>query len=51
MDINKSESMGKDDDTNKVHLKRLLIAIPSFTGLIDSMAVDGLCGLCVMSLH
>jgi len=37
----KSESSRKDNDSNKIHNKRLLIAIPSFTGVIDSLAVDG----------
>lgn len=37
----KSKSLGKDNDTDRVHNKRLLIAIPSFTGIIDSLAVDG----------
>lgn len=37
----KSKSSRKDNDTSKIHNKRLLIAIPSFTGLIDSLAVDG----------
>ena len=38
---NKSESLGKNNNTGKIHNKKLLIAIPSFTGIIDSLAVDG----------
>jgi len=41
MGINKPKSLGKDNDTGKVRSKRLLIAIPSFTGMVNSMAVDG----------
>ena len=37
----KSESCRKDSNNNEIHSKRLLIAIPSFTGVIDSLAVDG----------
>jgi len=37
----KSKSGRKDNHNNKVHPKRLLIAIPSWTGTIDSFAVEG----------
>ena len=38
---NKSKSVGSVLDTVKTHNKRLLIAIPSWTGVIDSLAVEG----------
>lgn len=37
----KSKSLGKDKNTNRIRNPRLLIAIPSFTGSINSLAVDG----------
>ena len=37
----KSKPNRKDIHNIKIHPKRLLIAIPSYTGLIDSLAVDG----------
>ena len=39
--VNKSELLGKDSNAVEVHTQKLLIAIPSFLGVIDSMAVDG----------
>lgn len=38
----KSEPKRKNPDSTEVPCKRLLIAIPSWTGVIDSQAVDGL---------
>ena len=37
----KSESTGENLDSVKVHNKKLLIAIPSWTGVIDALAVEG----------
>lgn len=41
VDTNKPDILGENKDSSAVRHKRLLIAIPSFTGIMNSMAVDG----------